>query len=202
MRGEDVEELESHLRDSVETLSKSGLSTDEAFLVAARRAGSPSELESQYDTVNTASIWRARALWMISGILLYWVLGSINEILSSVSMITGSYFSLGANIAAWGGVAIQLIFLVSLVAALVFAAKRSGVLTHRLFVSMGALLVLVPLLKFGQIGMSVVATRFLPIEAVGAQALAGVWWSLAQTIGIIGIGIVLLRRQRRAAQSS
>lgn len=200
LRGEDVEELESHLRDSVNHLSESGLSDEEAFLVAARRAGSPSELERQYEAVNPASIWKARALWMITGVLLYWILGSMNGILSAVSMFTGFYFSLDTDIAAWGGVAIQSIFFVGFVAALVIAAKRSGVLPHRLFVSIGALLVIVPLLKIGQIGMSVMATRFLPIEAVGAQALAGVWWTLAQTIGIIGIGIVLLRSQSSGAE--
>lgn len=45
---DEVDELESHLRESVDGLVKTGLSEDEAFLVAARRLGSRKELKVAY----------------------------------------------------------------------------------------------------------------------------------------------------------
>ena len=40
-REENLEELESHLRDSIATLAGKGLTDEEAFLVATRRVGAP-----------------------------------------------------------------------------------------------------------------------------------------------------------------
>lgn len=48
---ESVAELESHLRDSVATLEEKGLSTEEAFLIAARRIGPPGNLEAEFAKV-------------------------------------------------------------------------------------------------------------------------------------------------------
>ncbi len=45
MCGSDVDELESHLREQIEQLQVSGLSDDEAFLVAHRRLGNTAVLE-------------------------------------------------------------------------------------------------------------------------------------------------------------
>ena len=39
---DNLEELESHLRDQIDELIGSGLSDDEAFIVAVRRSGSAS----------------------------------------------------------------------------------------------------------------------------------------------------------------
>lgn len=45
---ENLDELESHLRDSVDTLVETGLSKEQAFLFAVQRCGNRKELETQF----------------------------------------------------------------------------------------------------------------------------------------------------------
>ena len=49
IRGDNLNELESHLRDSIATLQKSGLSAEEAFLVATKRVGNGATLGVEFD---------------------------------------------------------------------------------------------------------------------------------------------------------
>ncbi len=49
---EDLKELESHVRDSVGQLQTKGLSSEESFLIATRRAGTPAQLEPEFAKVN------------------------------------------------------------------------------------------------------------------------------------------------------
>lgn len=65
----DGEELESHLRDSVEKLVAGGLSDQEAFLVASQRIGPGRALEQEFAKVNQANVWLDRWLWMLVGAL-------------------------------------------------------------------------------------------------------------------------------------
>lgn len=55
---EELEELESHLRDSVDELSSRGLSEEEAFLVAVRRLGDAESLSREFGKVSTERVWR------------------------------------------------------------------------------------------------------------------------------------------------
>jgi hypothetical protein len=51
-RKENLRELESHVRDSVDQLQTHGLSAEESFLIATRRVGSMERLESEFAKVN------------------------------------------------------------------------------------------------------------------------------------------------------
>ena len=66
-RSENLNELESHLCDSVATLQTSGLSAEEAFMVAANRIGKGSALESEFGKVNRTAVWLERFFWMLIG---------------------------------------------------------------------------------------------------------------------------------------
>ena len=46
--GQDVEELETHLRDQISELTGVGLATDEAFLIAVKRMGSLDDLSREF----------------------------------------------------------------------------------------------------------------------------------------------------------
>jgi hypothetical protein len=59
-RAEDVVELESHLRDEIDALAKTGLSAEEAFLVAEHRVGRPEALAAEYAKVH-GEPWRGMA---------------------------------------------------------------------------------------------------------------------------------------------
>ena len=60
---DDLDELESHLRDHVDRLVGAGLSEREAFEAARRRLGSDLQLESEYRKVRFGRSKRVRHLW-------------------------------------------------------------------------------------------------------------------------------------------
>jgi hypothetical protein len=55
---QDVEELESHLRDSIDELNGHGVSVEEAFIVSIRRMGDAEALDHEFAKVSTESVWR------------------------------------------------------------------------------------------------------------------------------------------------
>lgn len=54
----DLSELESHLRDEIDDLISSGLSSDEAFLISVKRLGNADAISNEYAKVNTANLWK------------------------------------------------------------------------------------------------------------------------------------------------
>jgi hypothetical protein len=68
-RTEELEELESHLRESISVLHARGLSLQEAFMIAARRLGSERQLSEEYAKANPQRVWTERAMWMVAGVL-------------------------------------------------------------------------------------------------------------------------------------
>jgi hypothetical protein len=63
----DVEELEDHLRGSVDELVVAGLSADEAFLVAVKRMGSLDELSREFAREHSERLWKQLVLTGDSG---------------------------------------------------------------------------------------------------------------------------------------
>ncbi len=55
---QDVEELESHLRDSIDDLAERGVSVEEAFIISVRRMGDADALHNEFAKVSTENIWR------------------------------------------------------------------------------------------------------------------------------------------------
>jgi hypothetical protein len=66
-RSENLNELESHLGDSIAAWQTHGLSAEEAFLIATRRIGKGGSLESEFGKVNKSAIWLDRLFWMVIG---------------------------------------------------------------------------------------------------------------------------------------
>ncbi|WP_131788011.1 permease prefix domain 1-containing protein [Protofrankia symbiont of Coriaria ruscifolia] len=58
----DADELEDHLRGSVDALVAAGLSTDEAFLVAVKRMGSLDELSREFAREHSERLWKQLVL--------------------------------------------------------------------------------------------------------------------------------------------
>ena len=56
--GPDVEELETHLRDQVGALIRSGLAEDEAFLIAVKRMGSLDALSREFAREHSDRLWK------------------------------------------------------------------------------------------------------------------------------------------------
>jgi len=67
----DIDEMETHLREEIDSLTASKLSEQEAFLVAAHRLGDTDSLAAEFAKVNTSILWRRRLFWIGAGILSY-----------------------------------------------------------------------------------------------------------------------------------
>ena len=70
-RSENLNELETHLCDSIATLRTRGLSAEEAFTIATRRIGKGGSLETEFGKVNQRAVWLDRVLWMLIGIQIW-----------------------------------------------------------------------------------------------------------------------------------
>ena len=90
-RSENLNELESHLRDSVATFETRGLSAEEAFLVAARRIGASSALEPEFGKVNGQAIWLDRFFWMLMGNQVWAFISG------AIGLVTGNALLLGLH---------------------------------------------------------------------------------------------------------
>ena len=62
LRQTDTEELEDHLRGSVDELVAAGLHTDEAFLVAVKRMGSLDDLSREFAREHSERLWKQMVL--------------------------------------------------------------------------------------------------------------------------------------------
>jgi len=71
-KADNLEELASHLRASVQKLKASGLSEEEAFKIAARRIGERGPLEREFAKVNPLAKWSLPVIlfWMTAGVYL------------------------------------------------------------------------------------------------------------------------------------
>jgi hypothetical protein len=58
VQGPDVEELEGHLRDQLAALTESGLTAEEAFLVAVKRMGSLDALSREFARAHSERLWK------------------------------------------------------------------------------------------------------------------------------------------------
>jgi hypothetical protein len=59
---QDLEELETHLRDQITDLTSAGLADDEAFLIAVKRMGTVDELSREFAAENSRRLWRQLVL--------------------------------------------------------------------------------------------------------------------------------------------
>jgi hypothetical protein len=75
IRPSDMEELEAHLRDSIQTLQSKGVGLEESFLIACQRLGPSQQLDREYGKTNRRQVWLDRALWLAVGLMTYLVSG-------------------------------------------------------------------------------------------------------------------------------
>src|ERR1700744_3695824 len=81
---ENLNELESHLRDSVTSLQTRGLSPEEAFFVATKRIGQGRVLEREFGKVNSRAVWIDRLLWILLGLQARTLIYSISSVTTSI----------------------------------------------------------------------------------------------------------------------
>ena len=96
-RSDNLYELETHLRDSIATLERQGLTTEEAFLVALKRIGKGRALEAEFAKQNARSVWLDRALWVLIGSPLWLLAGSLSQYLQIFLGLGTSKFTAWLN---------------------------------------------------------------------------------------------------------
>jgi hypothetical protein len=122
IRRADLEELESHLRDSVVSLQAAGLATHEAFWVARGRLGAFEALNDEFGKVNIEQVWLDRVLWMVTGCIAF---GLGTSLLKGLIVFTAlGMFKLTTPSSFLGPV--SLILSVATLAASLFFLWRSG----------------------------------------------------------------------------
>ncbi len=87
IRLDDVDELESHLRDAVAAMESKGLTSAEAFWIARHRLGTGDSLQGEFGKVNASQIWLDRTLWMIAGSIGIGTISSITHSLSNLATL-------------------------------------------------------------------------------------------------------------------
>jgi hypothetical protein len=183
-RGTDLDELESHVRDSVEALRVPSLSEEEAFLIAIRRTGPREQLAAEFAAINGSSVWLDRIRWMTIGWIgapaLFSLVGIASFAFRPISEFTTPPFSPPLSmIELYSGLAPFGILPLLLVIAL-----RSNPLRNRL----NAVLALTAGFAF----LALTIARTFPFWTVLAPATAPVAVTLAITLGV---QFTRLRRQ-------
>ncbi|MHC4552432.1 MAG: permease prefix domain 1-containing protein [Planctomycetota bacterium] len=116
----DVDELESHLRDEVDSLMLSGLSDEEAFMISAHRIGDQQAVGAEFAKVNPSLAWRRRAFWMFFGILISMVVGGIASVCSKGSAALLTWLNVNAYGSGITGVVIHIGVFVVLLFGVIF----------------------------------------------------------------------------------
>lgn len=126
---DNLEELASHLRASVQRLKAIGLSEAEAFLVASRRLGAVDELDREFSKVNRGLVWRARAFWMLAGMLVYLGASDLSDLTCNAIMALCSHFLANGFVLGWIGAAswVSVIVLAAFLFHLVAAGRLIGI---------------------------------------------------------------------------
>lgn len=70
----DSEELRIHLIDTIEDLKKNGLDDEEAYIIALKRIGNISDLESNFQEVNNSVLQMRKSLFILAGVLSYFLI--------------------------------------------------------------------------------------------------------------------------------
>jgi hypothetical protein len=90
----DLEEMENHLREEITHLQATGLSGEEAFLVARRRLGDPAALEAEFLKVSPHRRIASHLSWMPVGVLAYLSVSNLSECVTYTSAWMARAFAL------------------------------------------------------------------------------------------------------------
>lgn len=151
----DVRELESHLREEIERLKISGLSDNEAFIIARRRLGDTSALEVEFAKAHPHRRLTHQAYWMVVGVLGYLLAMRLSTVAASISGLFGYFVGLRSMwLILLTTTAHITAFALFVAVALFYHARHKNVSTQR-----------VPALIRG--------------AAIVAFAIVGLWWIVA-----------------------
>jgi hypothetical protein len=225
----DLAELEAHVRDSVAAWQSRGLTEEEAFLLATRRLGHPAGLEPEFAKVNRSGVWLNRLLWMAIGIQAWGLISTFSHAAGD-AVVLGGLAGLGFKFrpplpGSWPwnpgtllpAALLLLTTLVSLagcVAGCWWSARRMedrtcrvavGALRRPIQIGLVSIVLLLVINSFGY-WETPLLVRHYSLEEMGvvymSKSLANVILLPVQTIGLVVLTILLLRRHLRLGRAS
>lgn len=177
---DDIDELEEHLREEMAGLLQTGLSSEEAFLLAARRLGRVDALTEEFEKVNASSVWRRRLRWMAIGVLIYLAASTagtaFREALTAGAAIAGvNPYVLGV-VSPLASVGIMALIVVLAVKALAHRRLPSPIAYHGVLASRCSVLLAVllwfTLVPIGARAAFILACRFASPAEIGTMGVA------------------------------
>jgi hypothetical protein len=210
---ESLDELESHLLDSMAASRVRGLTGEEAFHVAVGRVGPRKVLASEFAKVNPAGVWRLRAGWMLAGVLFYLLATDLASVTSGAVLLLGSAWSGQGMAIGWAGLVGQTAVLAGM--AWAFARLAGGRWNPSLDfgrrwlarpVALGlGLLLLIGGLRVASTTFTLMLVRQLPASGIG-QVFSVLRWgglvgSLLLVVGL-SAGLALLVRSLSRRQGA
>lgn len=213
MRRSDIEELEQHVRDSLAVLTASGLSEEEAFLIATHRVGPAVKIEREFHKANGSHVWGRRMLWMLSGYLLFTVSQLTISAIATFSQAIIAFVGGSGTTIGYAAIAVTAFCWLALA---VWICRYSGMQyrehasdgdaskSRSLLIPIGlaALIVATTLLKFGS---QVVVVRLTPTEAfaqsISIYAYANALFALLLPIVCV-VSMLIIRARMRVAPES
>jgi hypothetical protein len=214
----ELDELEDHLRQEMERLSKLGLSDHEAFLVATQRLGNTEALSTEYSKVSYPELCVRRLQWMLVGYLSICMIGRFVDLLagSVSSMVLKANLPLAWFVSAHA-VTILLLTITVLWGAMAFLSAHSGsvhqlvtrygnYLSQHLAVGTVAMVVTTYLLSF--LGNSLFSSQLAQIRAnttynasgydfisvFSSRHILSLVWSVGLPIGLAVLTVWMRRR--------
>ena len=165
----DADELESHVREEVDSLMLAGLNAQEAFMVSSHRIGDNKAVDQEFAKVNPNLAWKRRAFWMLFGILISMLVGGIALICSSASSALMIWLNLNTT---FSGVMTSLVHIgvfVVLLFTIVFGLGLfSKAFKEKLSVSKALILCIVCIfiIKALSVGFNIVRWRIFDMETI------------------------------------
>ena len=225
-RPENLDELETHLRDSVAAFQGKALSEEEAFLVATRRIGGVPALEPEFAKVNGKEVWMNRLLWMLVGAQLWPLVRSCAGTIAEATVL-GGLLGFGSGLRFPNDnsgfqpipvvllTAVNLLALAGCLAACWWVLRRKGrnfantaaaLLRRPVFVPIVAYVMLSLVLgSFGTAKM-VLIHKWLPLQTVKGIFMTMNWasilFSLVVALMLPVLTVLLARRQLRPNTTS
>ena len=207
----DLDELEGHLREEIQNLRASGLSEEEAFLVARHRLGTTCALAEEYAKVNRAAVFRGHCFWAAAVLFGYEVARLVGSAASSLAVfLAGAVGIRGYRLTAVEAI-VQALSFGAVILILYVIVRRHHTLGEsfsrmacslrgKLFLFAGALVVIVVALA-GHFLATAAAVRVLGARESGALALLGRYRGLVWivVVPLILLAVVIKLRPRGTA---
>lgn len=95
---DNINELESHLRDEINELQQLGLSIEESLLIAKNRIGNVEDLKTEFGKVNNGFYFKNKIIPYLKGILFYIAFITLTDLITGFSVIIANKFGYSENL--------------------------------------------------------------------------------------------------------